>query len=127
MTASIFDKIDKEQFDAGKDKAFNIGDTVNIHVRIREGEKERIQPFKGTVIARKGKGSTETFTVRRISHGEGVERVFPVHSPNVTKIEVERAGRARRAKLYYLRGLSGRKAKVKEATNRRGAAPVSGA
>ena len=92
-----------------------IGDTVNVHVKIREGEKERIQAFGGTVIARKGGGVAETFTVRRLSYGVGVERVFPIHSPNVAKVDIVRKGRVRRAKLYYLRGRVGKAAKVKEA------------
>ena len=92
-----------------------IGDTVNVHVKIREGEKERIQAFEGTLIARKGGGVAETFTVRRLSYGVGVERVFPIHSPNVAKVDIVRKGRVRRAKLYYLRGRVGKAAKVKEA------------
>ena len=91
-----------------------IGDTVKVHVKIREGEKERIQLFEGTVIARKGSGISETFTVRRLSYGVGVERVFPLHSPNVAKVEVVRHGRVRRSKLYYLRDRVGKAAKVKE-------------
>lgn len=91
-----------------------IGDTIRVHVKIREGEKERIQVFEGTVIARKGSGISETFTVRRVSYGVGVERVFPVHSPNVAKIETVRHGRVRRSKLYYLRDRVGKAAKVKE-------------
>ena len=91
-----------------------IGDTVNVHVKIREGEKERIQAFEGTVIARKGGGVAETFTVRRLSYGVGVERVFPIHSPNVAKVEIVRKGRVRRAKLYYLRDRVGKAAKVKQ-------------
>ncbi len=91
-----------------------IGDTVKVHVKIREGEKERIQVFEGTVIARKGSGVSETFTVRRLSYGVGVERVFPLHSPNVAKVEVVRHGRVRRSKLYYLRDRVGKAAKVKE-------------
>ena len=91
-----------------------IGDTVKVHVKIREGEKERIQLFEGTVIARKGSGISETFTVRRLSYGVGVERVFPLHSPNVAKVEVVRHGRVRRSKLYYLRDRGGKAAKVKE-------------
>ena len=90
-----------------------IGDTVKVHVKIREGEKERIQLFEGTVIARKGSGISETFTVRRLSYGVGVERVFPLHSPNVAKVEVVRHGRVRRSKLYYLRDRVGKAAKVK--------------
>ena len=93
---------------------FDIGDTVRIDVNIREGERERIQVFEGTVIARKGSGISETFTVRRISYGVGVERVFPVHSPNVKGVTVVRKGRVRRAKLYFLRDRIGKPAKVKE-------------
>ena len=94
--------------------AIEIGDTVKVHVKIREGDKERIQLFEGTVIARKGSGVSETFTVRRLSYGVGVERVFPLHSPNVAKIELVRHGRVRRSKLYYLRDRVGKAAKVKE-------------
>ncbi len=92
----------------------DIGSTVKVHVKIREGERERIQIFEGTVIARKGSGISETFTVRRTSFGVGVERVFPIHSPNVAKVELVRNGRVRRAKLYYLRDRVGKAAKVKE-------------
>ena len=91
-----------------------IGSTVRVHVKIREGERERIQTFEGTVIAKKGSGVSETFTVRRVSYGVGVERVFPVHSPNVEKVELVRKGRVRRSKLYYLRDRVGKSAKVKE-------------
>ena len=91
-----------------------IGSTVKVHVKIREGERERIQIFEGTVIARNNSGIAETFTVRRVSYGVGVERVFPVHSPNVAKVEIVRAGKVRRAKLYYLRDRVGKAAKVKE-------------
>ena len=94
--------------------AIEIGDTVKVHVKIREGEKERIQLFEGTVIARKGSGVSETFTVRRVSYRVGVERVFPLHSPNVAKVELVRHGRVRRSKLYYLRDRVGKAAKVKE-------------
>lgn len=93
--------------------SFEIGDTVRVSVNIREGERERIQAFEGTVIARKGTGVGETFTVRRVSYGVGVERVFPLHSPNVKGIEVVRRGHVRRAKLYYLRSRVGKAAKVK--------------
>lgn len=92
----------------------NIGETVRVHVKIREGERERIQVFEGTVIAKNNSGIAETFTVRRLSYGVGVERVFPVHSPNVAKVELVRKGRVRRAKLYYLRDRVGKAAKVKE-------------
>ena len=91
-----------------------IGDTVKVSVRVREGEKSRIQVFEGTVIARKGSGVSETFTVRRVSYGVGVERVFPIHSPNVETVKVVRHGRVRRSKLYYLRDRVGKAAKVKE-------------
>lgn len=93
---------------------FNIGDTVRVSVRIKEGERERIQAFEGTVIAKKHGGIAETFTVRRTSYGVGVERVFPVHSPFVEKVEVVRKGKVRRAKLFYLRERTGKAAKVKE-------------
>ena len=93
---------------------FDIGDTVRIDVNIREGERERIQVFEGTVIARKGSGISETFTVRRSAYGVGVERVFPLHSPNVKGVTVVRKGRVRRAKLYFLRDRIGKAAKVKE-------------
>mgnify|MGYP000119693910 CR=1 FL=1 len=92
----------------------NIGDTVRVHVKIKEGDRERIQVFEGTIIARKHGGISETFTVRRLSYGVGVERVFPVHSPIVDKVEVVRSGRVRRGKLYYLRDRVGKAAKVKE-------------
>lgn len=92
----------------------NVGDTVRVHNKIKEGTRERIQLFEGTVIAKKNGGISETFTVRRISYGVGVEKTFPVHSPNVEKVEIVRQGKIRRAKLYYLRGLSGKAAKVKE-------------
>ena len=91
-----------------------IGSTVRGHIKIKEGSKERIQVFEGTVIAKKHGGVNETFTVRRISYGVGVEKVFPVHSPNVVKVETVRKGRVRRAKLYYLRGRVGKAAKIQE-------------
>lgn len=91
-----------------------IGDTIKIDVNIREGERERIQVFEGTIIARKGSGVSETFTVRRVSYGVGIERVFPVNSPNVAKVELVRTGKVRRSKLYYLRDRVGKAAKVKE-------------
>ena len=91
-----------------------IGDTVRVHVRITEGDKSRIQMFEGTVIAKNNGGVSETFTVRRVSYGVGVERVFPVHSPNVAKVETVRNGKVRRAKLYYLRDRVGKAAKVKQ-------------
>ena len=93
---------------------FNIGDTVKVHNRIKEGSRERVQIFEGTVIAKKHGGIQETFTVRRVSYGVGVEKTFPMHSPNVEKVEVVRKGKVRRAKLYYLRNRVGKAAKVKE-------------
>ncbi|HUU43397.1 MAG TPA: 50S ribosomal protein L19 [Planctomycetota bacterium] len=93
---------------------FRIGDVVDVHVKIVEGEKERIQVFNGTVIARRGSGMGETFTVRRIVAGEGVERVFPIHSPAVVDVQVVRRGHVRRAKLYYLRDRTGKSARVRE-------------
>ena len=93
---------------------FRPGDTVRVHVRVVEGEKERIQVFQGVVIARKGGGTRETFAVRKISGGVAVERIFPLHSPTVAKLEVVRQGRVRRAKLYYLRSLRGKAARINE-------------
>jgi len=93
---------------------FQVGDQVEVHVRIVEGDKERVQIFTGTVIARKGAGVRETFTVRRIVQGEGVERVFPIHSPRVARIKVRRRGRVRRAKLYYLRERTGKATRLRE-------------
>jgi len=93
---------------------FDVGDTVDVHCRILEGDKERIQIFNGVVIARAGSGSRETFTVRRIVQGEGVERKFPLHSPRIAKVEVKRSGVTRRAKLYYLRERSGKGVRLKE-------------
>ena len=93
---------------------FRPGDNVKVHVRLKEGEKERIQVFEGLVIARKHGGISETFTVRKISSGIGVERTFPLHAPSIAKIEVSRRGRVRRAKLYYIRGLRGKAARIKE-------------
>ena len=93
---------------------FSVGDTVKVHVKIQEGDKSRIQIFEGTVIAKKHGGINETFTVRRVAHGCGIERVFPVHTPAVAKVEVVRYGKVRRANLYYLRDRVGKSAKVKE-------------
>ena len=94
--------------------AFAPGDSVSVHVRIIEGEKERIQKFDGVVISLRGSGASKTFMVRKVSNGVGVERIFPLHSPRVAKIELIREGRVRRAKLYYLRGLRGKAARIKE-------------
>lgn len=93
---------------------FNVGDTVKVYIKVVEGDKERLQPFEGIVISRKGGGIRETFMVRKISFGIGVERIFPLHSPSINKIEVLKQGIVRRAKLYYLRDRKGKKAKVKE-------------
>src|SRR3954452_15667874 len=105
----LIDVIEKEQLktDGGR---FSVGDSVKVHTRVVEGDKERIQIFAGIVIGRKGRGLNETFTVRRISYGEGVERVFPVNSPRIAKVDVETSGLARRAKLNYLRDLKGKSA-----------------
>lgn len=93
---------------------FRAGDTVNVHVRVIEGDKERIQQYKGVVISQRGGGNSQTFTVRKISNGVGVERIFPVNSPKISKIEVLKRGRVRRAKLFYLRDLKGKAARIKE-------------
>ncbi len=98
---------------------FAPGDTVRVHVKVREGDKERIQVFEGVVLGRRGGGIRETFTVRKVSYGIGVERVFPVHSPNIDKIEVVRHAKVRRAKLYFLRNLKGKAARLTEDLNRR--------
>jgi len=105
----VIDIIDKEQ-QKGDLTPFSVGDTVRVHTRVVEGDKERIQIFAGVVIGRKGRGLNETFIVRRISYGEGVERVFPLHSPRIAKVEVEQQGRVRRAKLNYLRTRKGKEA-----------------
>jgi large subunit ribosomal protein L19 len=102
---------------------FRPGDQVKVHFRIIEGENERIQPFEGTVIRHRGAGMSETFTVRKISFGIGVERVFPIHSPRLQKIEVIRHGKVRRARLYYLRKLSGKAARITEVQSQKDAAP----
>ena len=122
MNQALLDKIEKEQF--RKDSAeFGVGDSVRVHTKVVEGDKERIQIFAGVVIGRRGRGLNSTFTVRRISYGEGVERVFPVHSPRVDKIEVERKGDVRRAKLTYLRKRLGKGATlVKEKEGKAAAA-----
>lgn len=109
---NIMDKINREQ--VLERSSFKIGDTVNVHSKIIEGNNERIQVFKGIVIAKKGSGVAETFTVRKIAFGNGIERVFPLNSPRITKIEVERRGKVRRSKLYYIRDRVGKAARVKE-------------
>jgi len=105
--------VEQEQLKSGTPE-FTPGDTVRVHLKVTEGGRERIQAFEGVVIARKGGGVRETFTVRRISHGVGVERIFPLHSPRIERVEVVRKGKVRRAKLYYLRHKVGREAKIKE-------------
>ena len=113
MNQALLDKIESEQYRKEPAK-FNVGDSVKVHTKVVEGDKERIQVFAGVVIGRRGRGLNETFTVRRISYGEGVERVFPLHSPRIDKVEVERKGDVRRAKLYYLRDRSGKSARIRE-------------
>lgn len=114
--ANIIDQIEKDYMKESIPE-FNIGDTVRVGVKIKEGDKERIQGYEGVVIARKNGGSRESFTVRKISNGVGVERTFPLHSPLVASIEVVRKGKPRRAKLYYVRELTGKAAKIKSADN----------
>ena len=104
-----------EKYKKAEAPVANVGDTVRVHIKVKEGNRERIQIFEGTVIAKKHGGIEETFTVRRISYGIGVEKVFPVHAPSIEKIETVRRGKVRRAKLYYLRNRVGKAAKVKEA------------
>lgn len=110
---NVIDKITARQMNPNVPE-FRVGDTVRVDVKIIEGKRERIQAFEGTVVSRKGAGISETFTVRKISYGVGVERIFPVHSPMVAKIEVVRLGKVRRAKLNYIRGLSAKSARIKE-------------
>jgi large subunit ribosomal protein L19 len=109
----IVEQVSREQLRDGIPQ-FGPGDTLRVNVRVREGEKERIQAFEGICIARKGGGVSETFTVRKVSGGIGVERIFPVHSPSLESIEVVRRGRVRRAKLYYLRALRGKASRIRE-------------
>ncbi|MFQ6037664.1 MAG: 50S ribosomal protein L19 [Candidatus Aminicenantales bacterium] len=111
---NLMDKVNEEQLNTGV-TPFKVGDTVKVHVIIREGGKERIQVFQGDVIARRGSGPSATFTVRKVSFGIGVERIFPLHSRMIKKVEVVRKGKVRRAKLYYLRELKGKAARLKEA------------
>ena len=113
---NVIDQIEKEYMKENL-SVFNIGDTVKVNVRIKEGDKERIQGFEGVVIAKKNGGVRETFTVRKISSGVGVERTFPLHSPTIASVEVVRKGSPRRAKLYYVRALTGKAAKVKSKEN----------
>lgn len=110
--AAIIQRLESSQLKAAIDE-FRVGDTVRVHTRIIEGEKERVQVFTGTVIARKGSGLSESFSIHRVAYGEGMERVFPLHSPRIIKIEMVQEGHVRRSKLYYLRGTSGKASKVK--------------
>ncbi len=115
-----FDRKQAEKLNAARPvPEFNPGDTLKINVRVVEGERERVQAFEGVCIAKKNRGLHSSFTVRKISYGEGVERIFPLYSPNVASIEVVRHGDVRRAKLYYLRGLSGKRARIREKTETR--------
>jgi large subunit ribosomal protein L19 len=113
--SDLIKEIEKEYYEAvSKFPDFKAGDTVNVHVRIKEGNKERIQQYQGAVIQKRGSGNSVTFTVRKVSSGIGVERIFPLISPAIDKIEVVRRGSVRRAKLYYLRGRMGKSARIKE-------------
>ncbi|MBE7082949.1 MAG: 50S ribosomal protein L19 [Clostridiales bacterium] len=114
---NVIDQIERENLRANE-LNFNIGDTVKVFVKIKEGDKQRLQAYEGVVIARKNGSVRETFTVRRVTHGVGVERTFPVHSPLIDHVEVTRAGKPRRAKLYYVRELTGKAAKIKAADNK---------
>ena len=122
--AALFDKIESEQYRKEPLK-FNVGDSVRVHTKVVEGDKERVQVFAGVVIGIRGHGMSETFTVRRISYGEGVERIFPLHSPRVDKVEVERAGKVRRAKLTYLRKRVGKGAMFVKEAGQETAAPAA--
>ena len=126
---NLIDKVDQHTMSAkaGKIPAFKAGDTLKVHVKVSEGDRTRIQMFEGVCIARHNKGATSSFTVRKISFGEGVERVFPLFTPTVDKIEVVRHGDVRRAKLYYLRGLTGKKARISEKTRNADLAVLAGA
>ena len=124
MNQALLDKIQSEQF-RKEVTTFRVGDSVKVHTKVVEGDKERIQVFAGVVIGRRGRGLNETFTVRRISYGEGVERVFPIHSPRVEKVEVERKGDVRRAKLTYLRKRIGKGATMVKEKEETKAAPAA--
>lgn len=124
MNQALLDKIEA-QFLKKEKPTFNVGDSVRVHTKVVEGDKERIQIFAGVVIGRRGHGINETFTVRRISYGEGVERVFPIHSPRIDKVEVEREGAVRRAKLTYLRKRVGRGATLVKEKSSTGAAAAA--
>src|SRR6476646_10724857 len=126
MNQALLEKIHSEQF-RKENAEFNVGDSVRVHTKVVEGDKERIQVFSGVVMGKRGRGLNEMFTVRRISYGEGVERIFPVHSPRVEKIEVERKGSVRRAKLTYLRKRLGKGATLVKEKEGRVAVPVEAA
>lgn len=123
MNQALLDKIQSEQF-RKDDAKFGVGDSVKVHTKVVEGDKERIQIFAGVVTGKRGRGLNETFTVRRISYGEGVERIFPLHSPRVDKIEVERVGAVRRAKLTYLRKRLGKGATLVKEKEAKAEAPA---
>lgn len=118
MISKVIDRLNGEAVKQDRVSAFSIGDTVKIQVKIREGDKDRLQVFSGIVIARKGRGATETFTVRKMSHGVGVERVFPLHSPMIASIEVESSARVSRAKLYFMRRQTSRRTRLDEKSER---------
>jgi len=124
MNQALLKKIESEQF-RKDDAKFNVGDSVRVHTKVVEGDKERIQIFSGIVIGKRGSGMSETFCVRRISYGEGVERIFPLHSPRVDKVEVERQGDVRRAKLTYLRKRIGKGATLVKEKEEKTAAPAA--
>ncbi len=111
---NLLDIAKQEIANKNEHPAFSSGDTITVHYKIKEGDKERIQQFRGTVIQRRGEGFTETFTVRKISGNVGVERIIPVHSPSIDKIEVNKRGKVRRARIFYFRKLTGKKARIKE-------------
>jgi large subunit ribosomal protein L19 len=118
MVSNAMEKLRQENVIEKRKNLFGVGDAVKVSVKIHEGDKERVQVFAGTVIARDGGGSEETFTVRRISHGVGVERVFPLHSPHVTNVKVEKTAHVRKAKLYFLRDKTGKKARLKDSKDK---------
>ena len=124
--SAIIEKLEDRQLKQ-EIPSFRVGDTISVHTLIREGEKERVQVFTGTVIARKGHGLSETFSLHRVAYGEGMERVFLLHSPRIAKIEVMKRGRVRRSKLYYLRGKTGKKARVRGLVGPRKGEQKSGA
>lgn len=121
---AVIEKVEEMQL-RKETPEFSIGDTISVHIRIVEGDKERTQVFTGTVIARRGTGLSETFALHRVAYGEGMERVFLFHSPRISKIELVKRGRVRRAKLYYLRGTSGKKAKVRNLLGARTKAAIA--